>query len=164
MKQFLTTILVAFMTIFSAYAEDNNWMDNAPEKYLPNTTKTIVSRESPCNQGEEAFMDFIPKFRTDKTFRDSRLKFSGEMADIEAAMFQGLADWNNGNGYALLKAIQKNTRCDKSYGTWFNVSADEVCFRYEDVLPCSEWGGSSMFARFQRIGGKWYCTGIIMAG
>ncbi|MDE6330360.1 MAG: hypothetical protein K2L83_06580 [Muribaculaceae bacterium] len=164
MKRYLATFMVAFMTIFMVPAQDNNWIDNAPEGYLPNTTKIIVSRESPCNQGEEAFMDFIPKFRTDKEFRNSRLKFSGEMADVEANMFNLLADWNNGNGYALLKAIQKNTRCDKSYGTWFNVSADEVCFRYEEVLPCSEWGGSAMYARFQRIDGKWYCTGIIMAG
>lgn len=142
-------------------AQDNAWMENAPEKYLPSTTQTIVSASSPCNQGEEAFKNFIPKFRSNKTFRNSRTRFDDEMGQM---MFDTLADWNSGNGYALLKAVNKNTRCDKSFGTWFNISANEVCFIYQDVLPCDEWGGSTLLARLQRIEGKWYMTTPIMAG
>lgn len=159
MRQIKILALLLMMALpLMVKAQDFSWMDNAPGKYLPKATQEIVNRESPCNQGEEAFMDFIPKFRTDKAFRNSRAKFAedDEMGKMSLEM---LGDWNNGNGYALLKA--KNTK--RMYCTWYNVSANEVCLKMEE-FGYGEWGGSSMFARFQRIDGKWYMTGLMMAG
>jgi len=162
MKKLITILILVLACMpIAVFAQDYSWMENAPDKYLPSATQMVISATSPCNQGDEAFKNFIPKFRTNKQFRDSRIKFSDEMG---ATMFEMLADCNNGNGYALLKAVKKNTRCDKSYGTWYNISADEVCFVYNDVLPCDEYGGGSVMARFQRIDGKWYITDIRMAG
>lgn len=151
------TLFAVFCSAFAVTAQDMSWMDNSPEKYLPAMTREVVSRTSACNQGEEAFMDFIPKFRTDKSFRDTRVKFDKEdqMSELSFKYF---------DNFAILKASKKNTRCDKSYGTWYNVSANEVCFRYDDVLLCSEAGGGSVSARFQRIDGKWYITALMVAG
>lgn len=141
-----------------ALAQDFSWMEKAPEKYLASATQLVINPASPCNQGEEAFMDFIPKFRSDKKFRDSRMKFD-DNEEMYVMSMESLADWNNGNGYALFKA-QKRKRY---YCTWYDVTANQVCFKMEDY-PSGEWGGSSMMARFQRIGGKWYITAIMMAG
>lgn len=145
----------------SILAQDFSWIENSPEKYQPAMTQKVVSAASTCNKGDEAFKDFIPRFRTDKQFRAARLRFED---DMHAHMFNLLADWNNGKGYALIKAFRWNTRCDKSFGTWYNVAADEVCFAYIGVLLCGDAGGSSFHLRFQRINGKWYCTAMMMAG
>ncbi len=164
MKRLFFIVVGWMVAILSASAQDFpdlSWMENAPDRYLPKMTQVIISADSPCNKDGEAFKDFIPRFRKDKAFRDSRVKFSDEFYKMN---FDMLAYWNDGNGYAVLKAVKKNLRCDKSYGTWYNVSADEVCFRYEDVLPCVDAGGSSLSVRFQRIDGKWYCTGVMAAG
>lgn len=143
--------------VMSIGAQDFSWMENSPQKYLPATTAEITSRASACNQGEEAFMDFIPKFRKNAAFRNKRVQFSED--DSMGKM--GFECFDN---FAIFKAIKKNTKCDKSYGTWFNISADEVCFVYNDVLPCYDCGGGTIAARFQRIGGKWYMTGFMAAG
>lgn len=162
-KKFIFSI-VAFFAAMTALAQDDmSWMEKSPEKYQPQTTQIIISATSPCNVNGEAFKDFIPKFRDDNAFRESRLKFAPD-DEIGKMSFKFLADWNDGKGYQLLKAFQKKLRCNKSFGTWYNVSADEVCFRYMDDLPCDEWGGSSFNARFQRIDGKWYLTGFMCAG
>ncbi|MDE6553172.1 MAG: hypothetical protein K2K98_09490 [Muribaculaceae bacterium] len=164
MKKFLL-ILVCCLIGTYAYSQDDaswdddspdwSWMENAPGKYLPAMTKIIISADSPCNIDGEAFKDFIPRFRKDKAFRDSRLKLSSEMENTSMEWF---------DNFAILKASSKNTRCDKSFGTWFNVSADEVCFQYNDVILCNGDGGGSVNARFQRIDGKWYLTGLMIAG
>lgn len=163
-KILLALLMVAAITPFSSQAQDMDevdfsWCDNAPERYSEANTKLIISPTSPCNTNGEAFKDFIPRFRTDKSFRESRLKLSTEM---ERSMFVMLGDWTT--GYNIIKARQKNTRCDKSFGTWFDVTATNVSFAYDDVLLCSDFGGSSLRVRFTRIDGKWYCTGIMMAG
>ncbi|MCH5318773.1 MAG: hypothetical protein J1E38_03580 [Paramuribaculum sp.] len=161
-KALVFVVLLAGALSVSAQT-DLSWMENAPDKYLPKNTQIVISPESPCNQNGEAFKDFIPKFRTDKAFRDSRVKFDAD-DEMGKMSFKMLADYNDGKGYQLLKAVQKKLRCDKSFGTWYNVSENEVCFRYEDVLPCNDWGGGSVTARFQRIDGKWYLTGVMLAG
>ena len=166
-KLLISAIVMTFAITVNAqndYPEntvDLSWMDGAPEKYLPKNTQMIISSSSSCNQNGEAFKDFIPKFRSNKAFRDSRVKFPPD-DEMGKMTFDGLAGWIA--GYQIFKAVQKNLRCDKSFGTWYNVSENEVCFKYEDVLPCDEWGGSGMYARFQRFDGKWYLTGIMAAG
>lgn len=157
----ITRILVIFLLATSAslsiHAQDWSWMEDAPRKYVGANTARIISSGSECNRNGEAFKDFIPRFRTDKAFRESRIRLD---ADDEA----GASTLKYFDNFKLLKASHRNTRCDKSYGTWYNVSADQVCFHYSDVLLCSEAGGGSVSARFQRIGGKWYCTGFMAAG
>lgn len=153
------------VAVLSAYAQedsDMSWMDNAPDKYLPKMTQIIISSASPCNQGGEAFKDFIPRFRKDKAFRNSRIKYNEDT-------FMGLSPemlTEMDNSFALLKASNVKKRCYKSYGTWYDVSADEVSFRFDEYPLCddSDWGGSNMGAHFQRIDGKWYLTGFFMAG
>lgn len=142
------------------YDYQEEWWANAPHRYLPKATQLIISPTSACNQNGEAFKDFIPKFRNDATFRLSRVKFDSE-ENLEWA-YNTLGYWTT--GYQLFKAVQRKQRCDKSFGTWYNVSANEIYFQYEDVLPCDEDGGSEMRARFQRIDGKWYLTGLMLAG
>lgn len=157
-KKFILGFMAALMSL-ACYALDFSWMENAPEKYLPATTTVIVTRTSPCNQGDEAFMDFIPKFRKDKAFRNSRLKFAAddEMGPQMAQMF---------DNWSLVKAGKGVSDGCKYYATWYNVSADEVCFKYEDwpADPNADWGGSGIYARFRRIDGKWYLIGLQIAG
>lgn len=155
-------VVALVLNALAVSADDDSWMEMAPDHYIAKNTQIIISRESPCNQGEEAFMDFIPKFRADKAFRQSRLHFEGEDAELMSNCFRMQGEFES--GYRILKAVNRNSRCDKSFGTWYNVSADEVCFRYDDVLLCVDAGGGSVSARFQRINGKWYCTGFFSAG
>lgn len=152
------TFLVTLFA-FGLNAQDFSWMENTPDKYQPSTTKIIVTRTSPCNQGDEAFMDFIPKFRTDKTFRNNRVKIS---SDDEA----GKMSVEYFDNWKLLKAGKGTTQEERYYGTWFNINANQVCFVYSTTPtdPNAPWGGSSCSFRFQRIGGKWYLTGIMLAG
>lgn len=166
MNKFIWIAATLLLCIFSldGYSQvDYSWTEKAPYEYQPKSTEMIISSASPCNQGEEAFKDFIPKFRTDPEFRKSRFRMS-ENDQPGILSFIGLEGWNDGNGYALIKAFKKNLKCNKSFGTWYNVSANEVCFQYSDVLPCDEWGGSGFMVQFYRINGKWYLIGCLAAG
>ncbi len=159
-KRLLAVVALA-TAVLTLNADDWAWMEKCPEKYLPAMTKQVISRESPVNQGEEAFMDFIPKFRTNKAFRNSRIKYDGTDED-QKEMFTNMVNWFE--NWSIIKGARKNTRCDKSWGSWNIISADEICFRYMDDLPCDEFGGGSVDARFQRIDGKWYLTNLSIAG
>lgn len=165
----LFLILVCCLISTYAYPQDKqsqdddstfwDWQGKAPNQYLPAMTKLITSANSPCNTGGEAFKDFIPRFRKDKAFRESRVRMSEE---FEILMLNSIEEWQT--GYDILKANVKNTKCDKSFGTWYDVSANEVCFHFCNVLLCSDVDGSALWVRFQRIDDKWYCTGISIAG
>lgn len=160
MKKIRIMVLwLMMMILMPAFAQDYEWIETSPSEYQPAATQQIINRKSPCNQGEEAFMDFIPKFRTDKKFRDSRMKFE-ENEESNMMMMEALQDWNTGNGFALFKAKKGKDY----YCTWYNVSADQVCFRMEETEEDEYGGGSAIMARFQRIDGKWYITGLLMAG
>lgn len=149
--------MVLFVLVTTIGASAKHWVELSPLNYIAKNTKIVNARKSPCNKGKEAFIDFIKKFRTNDSFRHSRLRFENEeetelfIENIEPYMF-------------LVKAFKNNTKCDKSFGTWFNVHADEVCFRYEDEDVCNEDGGLSISIRFQRFNGKWFCTGFFIAG
>lgn len=151
----MATVAVATM----AQNSDTEWYSNVPEGYLPGMTKEIISRESPCNQGEEAFMDFIPKFRKNATFRKSRIAIHAE-DEMGASVAQAYDSWG------IVKAKRGTENGVRFFGTWYNVRPDSVCFHYEEwpTDPDSPWGGSAAFFRFQRINGKWYLTGIMVAG
>lgn len=158
----LITLLLMFVGVFAMNAQDDSdWYCNAPEKYQPANTTIIVTRTSPCNQGEEAFMDFIPKFRTDKAFRNQRIRMAAD-DEMGKMIAKGFDNWS------CVKAGKKVNRQEgwKSVGTWYDVSADQVCFRSDEYPtdPNAEWGGSTAMFRFQRINGKWYLTGIQVAG
>lgn len=161
MKKLLSVLLLGASALCMTAQVDNEWTFNAPEKYQPATTQVIVIRTSPCNQGEEAFMDFIPKFRKEKVFRDRRIKLSAD--DEYGRMCAG-----NFDNWSIVKAGKGVNKRDGYgyFGTWYNVSADNVCFIYNDwpTDPDSPWGGSGAYFRFQRIDGKWFLTGIQLAG
>lgn len=154
-------VLTLFLTLFAfnLYADDFSWCEGSPDKYQPSTTKIIVTRTSPCNQGDEAFMDFIPKFRTNKAFRNSRIRIAAEdeISKMSADCFE---NWH------IIKAGKGVSDGARYYGTWFNISADQVCFAYGDspVDPNAPWGGSGAYFRFQRIDGQWYLTSVMLAG
>ena len=159
MKKFFLLLVMALGAIGmqAQYA----WMENAPEKYLPAMTDKVISRASACNQGEEAFMDFIPKFRTDAKLRGERIKLDPE-DEMGKLTLDNFENWN------IIKAGKGVNKREglKYYGTWFNVSENMVCFRYSDepTDPNAEWGGSGALFCFQRIEGKWYLTSVMMAG
>lgn len=135
-------------------AQDFSWRDGAPEMYVAANTQLIISATSACNTGGEAFKDFISRFRKDISFRNQRLKF-GEMDYY----------FNNFEDFRLIKGFTERIKCLDVYGTWYNVSTDTVCFKYEDTPLCDEeWSGNTFFFRFQRIDGKWYCTGTWVSG
>lgn len=158
MKKFLLSILVCILAL-PVYAQDFSWLEDAPGKYLPSMTKVVVNRTSPCNQGEEAFMDFIPRFRKDKAFRNSRINLTGDN-EMAKSLVDCFDNWS------IMKAGKGIMQDSRYYATWYNVSADEVLFQYGDepVDPYAEWGGSNLMARFQRIDGKWYLTDMVAAG
>ncbi len=135
---------------------DSSWVSTAPDKYIEANTQTIISPTSACNTGGEAFKDFIPRFRKDVQFRNQRVRFNSEMDSFCFGAFEN---------FQLIKASHKKTRCLNEFGTWYDVSADTVCFMFSETPLCDEeWGGSNFAFRFQRIDGLWYCTGVMLAG
>lgn len=160
MRKFLLCLAV-ILGSFGLCAQVNAWMEKAPGKYLPATTRTIITSTSACNQGSEAFMNFIPKFRTDKKFRNSRIRLAAD-DEMGASSVEFFENWQ------IIKAGKGVNRREgyRYFGTWYSVTADNVCFEYQDYPtdPNAEWGGSSAQFRFQRIDGKWYLTGIMLAG
>lgn len=119
MKKFILELLIIFgflaFVTSGAYAQnaDMSWCENAPDKYLPTTTKEIINRTSPCNQGGEAFMDFIPKFRSNAQFRKSRSMFSDDMSKMTFEYF---------DNYSLLKPTKRTRNVT-------NLSALGLMFR-----------------------------------
>lgn len=166
LKRFFITGFALVALALTANAEEWIWTNLCPDQYLPAMNKQIISRNSSVNQGEEAFMDFIAKFRTNKTFRDSRIKYFGTDENMKEA-FYSFVDYSNeyGMNWYSFKTMRKNTRCDKSWASWNIVSPDEIGYRSKAVLPCDEDGdGSTGMYRFQRIDGKWYLTDICIVG
>lgn len=153
----LMSLIVCSLSANAQYEEgqDFSWIENAPQKYDPATTKIIISATSPCNTDGEAFKDFIPRFRTDAKFRNERMRVTSEIAKSIAS------GWD---GWKLIKACNRGTRRAGEFGTWYNVSADTVCFHSSEWNDTGDWGGSDSFFKFNRIDGKWYCTDIMMAG
>lgn len=157
MRKILT--LLAILTVWaSASALDFSWMDGAPEKYVAANTRLVNSPEAPCNKGAEAFKTFIQRFRTDAKFRKSRLKFEAD--DEIAPMAIDCCDMS------LIKPANTTEDGVRTIANWYKISANEVRFHFDEYPtdPDSEWGGSNLAARFQRINGKWYCTGFMVAG
>lgn len=151
-------LICAVIICISAASAQNDWMDG-PGKYVSANTKIIDTRTSPCNQGDEAFVDFIAKFRTSAQFRKTRVRFSSG-DEYAKQCFQYFDNWH------ILKAQQKKETDQEWYTTWYGITANQVCLEFSEwpTDPESEWGGSNLYARFQRIGGKWYLTGFMLAG
>lgn len=156
MKKILLLICSVIITI--SIQAQNEWMEG-PGKYVTANTKIIYDPTSPCNEGEEAFRNFIPKFRRDAQFRKSRVKFASDDESARSC-FEYFDNWH------LLKAQQRSTKQAAWYSTWYGITTDQVCLEYSEWPTDldAEWGGSGMYARFQRINGKWYLTGFIIAG
>lgn len=131
----------------------DSWTQNFPQKYLSSETKVVKSSKSACNQGAEPFRSFIRKFRKDPKFRNSRIK----MSESEMNEFSDYMNWCDRNSEICFDIYHKHEKCNRSFCTWFNISADEVSYKGDFSNPCDkEWGGSNSFAHFKRIDGKWY--------
>lgn len=161
MKKFLLFLMVILATGVCNAQDDYdtamyNLVEMAPNKYVAANTNIVVNPASPCNQGEEPFMDFIKKFRNDKSFRNSRIQliYINEWSQLQLSE-QSDVDWQ------AIKA-SKPVRSEGlvSYGTWYNVKADEVCFANVDSCPENVAEGLAYYYQFQRIEGKWYLVAL----
>ena len=142
-------LIIAVITALGCYAQE--WVDNAPGKYLKSSATQISVATTPCNQGEEPFKDFIAKFRTDSQFRTSRIS----LAEIsEGQQLSDITDWS------VLKAYTGNTDGMAEYGVWYNISANEVCFENAFYDPEYGGGGEATYFRFSRQDGIWRLTGL----
>ncbi len=126
-------------------------------QYDAKACRTVASASSACNKGTEPFRTFIAKFRKSEKFRKARSRFSDEMSEWSLKYFMG---WQ-----MRFKTFKLNERCDKSYATWYDVSANKVCYSCgNDWGDCEIDGGSGADVHFERIDGKWYCTYCFAAG
>lgn len=161
MKKTILSLAFLLMTLMSYAEMDYTWM----EIDTPVVTN-IDSTDLACNQGEESFASFISKFRTDASFRNSRVRFDKD-DDISVGCFETLGSWNQGNGYDLLRTFHEIHDGWESNGSWYGVSDNQVCFTFfeEYIGEDEDWGGGSgLYARFQRLGDKWYLTCFMCAG
>lgn len=147
-------------------ANAQTWIENAPEmEYLAAQCKLVTSPTSACNKGTEPFRAFIKKFKSSHTFRMSRLKKTSQSipADIDLlkSSLEALDFMCTDNDFDFPVGKKPGF-----IGTWYGVTANQVCYRAESfpVSDEEEWGGSTTMCCFQRIGGKWYVTGIALAG
>lgn len=157
MKKFIATTL-ALLAFVSAYAYD--LFENPPQTYLPKQCALVRTPTAACNKGEEPFSKFFARFKASEKFRKERARF-------DASLFYSpeMLEWADQQlGWDYFFVGRKKLRCDKSYGTFFNVTADEVSYTYDDVLPCDEVGGGSARFMFRRIDGKWYVVYCMLAG
>lgn len=133
-----------------------NLLESFQYKYIAANTKIVANPSSPCNQGEEPFMNFIKKFRNDKSFRNSRIKLIyNDQAELQILSQHSAAQWLN---IKASRPVRRNGNIN--YGTWFNVKADEVCFASVESSPDNAAEGLAWFYQFRRINGKWFLVAL----
>ncbi len=164
----LTLLLIAMVSSLTASAVDI-FMDQRPDKYLAAQTSIVNNPDSPCNQGDEPFTEFMKQWNADASFRLSRLKvtWASPFAD----------DWSDDEIYDLLKSNlgmlgdygalpmkpKRNTnRANAStFNTFYIVGADRV--GYYASFDNGDFGHSATVG-FIRKDGLWYCVYIQIAG
>ncbi len=112
------------------------------------TVKKMQAASTPCNQGPEAFKDFIAKFSTDRDFMNSRLKLS----DAQRTKYAYLLEPSNFTAK-----------------TPFAKDGDEYCQQWGELqfgkayLECG-WVDSYVthIFEFTRSAGKWYLSTIVI--
>ncbi len=149
MKKTILAFVMAIVMSVSASAQ--SWSENLPQSYLSAQCKLVVSPTSECNKGEEPFSKFLAKFNTSKKFRQERVRITSNTLEFqnEGPMLgnyvNALPDYNA----IPLKAVNRRT----GFKTWFNVSADMVCYYFPGGYIC-----------FERVDGLWYVVAVNLAG
>lgn len=111
------------------------------------TNKKMLAASTPCNQGPEAFKDFIAKFSTDQAFMESRIKLSPELKEKYASVLVP--------GEFTAKApFDKDG--EEWYQAWGELQWGKV------YLQCG-WVDSYVeyIFQFNREGGQWYLSNIV---
>lgn len=112
------------------------------------TVKKMMAASTPCNQGPEAFKDFIAKFSTDKDFMESRIKLSAD----QRAKFADLLVPSN---FTAKTPFAKDG--DEYCQTWGELQFGKA------YLECG-WVDSYVthIFEFVRDGGKWYLGKVVV--
>lgn len=111
------------------------------------SVKRMMSASTPCNQGPEAFKNFIAKFSTDKSFMESRLKLSPEQREKYAKILEP-------EEFTAKNPFSKDG--EEWYQAWGELQFAKA------YLMCG-WVDSYVEYVFEffRINGKWYLANIV---
>ncbi|MCM1484032.1 MAG: hypothetical protein NC043_06830 [Muribaculaceae bacterium] len=157
MKRISMLMLILSVLCLTASALD---VPEMPTGYLTKQTALATNPASACNKGGESFISFIKQFKASQKFRVSRMKIDSSTFSVEPEFATYILEGYKG------KTGRTRTRTEKWFGTYYNVTADQVwyCQTSEPVSADAEWGGGSEIYGFQRIGGKWYVVFVQAAG
>ena len=114
---------------------------------IQDSNKRMMSASTPCNQGPEAFKDFIVKFNTDKDFLDSRLQLSAAQREKYASVLVP-------GEFEAKNPMPKDG--DEWYQSWGELQFGKA------YLQCG-WVDSFVdyIFEFKRDNGKWYLANIV---
>jgi len=167
MKKILLICALVVSAVFAVQAESSRLRINSnsafvrqqPEQFDAGDCATVKNPESPCNQGDESFSDFIAKFNKDKKFRQERLSIQGMHAAFEATDDNGkLAELKSNlkRFSGKVAPIQlRRTYNSVRWATYYAVAPNIVGF-----YSFEERGGEQVeyILGFERLNGLWHLT------
>lgn len=144
MKQITKIFLLAVMALCGSALSGN--AQTASE--IEASTKKMMAPSTPCNQGPEAFKDFIAKFSTDREFMESRNGLSAELREKYASVLSP-------EEFTAKTPFEKDG--DEWYQEWGELQFGRV------YLMCG-WVDSYVeyIFEFTRKDGKWYLTNVVI--
>ncbi|MBQ4345113.1 MAG: hypothetical protein IJC40_04340 [Muribaculaceae bacterium] len=139
MKKFL--LIIAFIAVGFV-------MQAQTVAEIEETVARFNNPSTPCNQGGEAFNDFIAKFSTDQEFLNSRLK----LTEAQKSEYAELLVPEN---FTAKLPFAKDD--DMFYQAWGELQFNSA------YLDCG-WVDSycTHTFEFKRIGGKWYLAKVVV--
>lgn len=147
---FTLLMLVASLCAFTTSAADWDY----DRHYDARACREAMSPSSACNKGSEPFSVFLKKFNKSKIFRRSRLRVDPSEENSRMSGLRMLCmPYPVGSYFPIIKPL--NTKFDVA--TFHNVTKDRVEYRRSEKSPYGD-GGSTTYAIFKRIDGKWYCV------
>lgn len=130
-----------------------------PEQFDAGDCAAVRNPESPCNQGDEPFSQFIAKFNKDKKFRQERLNPLGMHSAIpgdseEAKLADLKANLKRFSGKVAPVQLRR-TYNSVRWATYYAVAPNIVGF-----YSVEETSGerTEYILGFERINGLWYLT------
>lgn len=173
--KFSLIALFALVTCCHISAQENTeyeWL-GASVEYSASECKKVTDPKSACNQGLEPFSKFIKKFKSKKSFRESRVK-TDENEPYSLYVYDLLPTIND----CLKRPITKESckwikdKTDSRGGYhlyissyWYGVSENAVYYYCDIEDDHEEYGsGWNLWCEFKRINGKWYLTRFAEAG
>ena len=143
MKKFAKIIVVIALTLSGGSL--SSVAQTAAEVEASN--KKMLATSSPCNQGPEAFKDFIAQFSTDRDFMDSRMKLTPAQREEYASIL-------NPEEFTAKAPFAKDG--DEWYQAWGELQFAKA------YLMCG-WVDSYVeyIFEFTRDNGKWYLSNIV---